>query len=93
MEEKKDTKFTTGNPGRKKGSANQLTATSKRILADILEGREEEFNKVMDDLKEKKPVDYAHIYADLLKKALPQKLEIGDGSAKIVVTIKPKDKK
>jgi len=70
-------KFEKGHTGaKKKGDVHKTTAKAKELILDAIDKQSVNFNKVMGDLKDKEPREWAKIMVKLMDFVLPKKLDI-----------------
>jgi hypothetical protein len=83
-------------PGRPKGSSNETTKKIKQVFADLLEGREEELNYALNQLRDSNPRAYLELYVKISERFVGpvsrQVLEDNEGNSiqPIQIVIPPK---
>jgi hypothetical protein len=83
-------------PGRPKGSSNETTRKIKEVFANILEGREEELNHALNQLRDTNPRAYLELYIKVSERFVGsvsrQVLEDNEGNSiqPIQIVIPPK---
>lgn len=82
--------------GRKKGVENKVTGRAKELLLLAIDEQSDKFNKVMNDLSELEPKEWAKIMVNLFKYVVPEKIDLTtnnkDLNTPVINWLKPNDK-
>jgi hypothetical protein len=64
--------FEEGNPGKKPGTKNKLSALTREFIHDIITDNREAFTESLLQLKEKKPYEFCKIFMELVSYDTPK---------------------